>query len=126
MKLFTLNQIVSFAKVIQIPAYDITELRTANDPLAALKTLLSNRQIINILRRRTPKKSYGDLNIEEKKVADFLFKDNSLVWLRENFGLVTAAGGDDIDKLERLVRDNSLFLPEGLRKEVLESIKRHR
>lgn len=126
MKVFSLNAISSICGYLQLSKYEISLLRESEAPMDHLKALLKDRNIIALLIKRTPTKLYTEMALEEKEVLDRLFKDPSLNWLKKKFALYSMDVVNDVEKLERMIRDNKMIFPEGLRTEVLASIKKYK
>lgn len=126
MKVFNSDQILNVAGILQLSRAQVIGLRDSKDPMTDFIALLKNKQIISLLNKKIPTKTYHELNVTEKSIIDYLFKQKEMGWMKKKFSIYSTSVGDDIDKLERVVRDNTLILPEGLRKETLELIKRYR
>lgn len=126
MKVFTINDVENMAQVLRVPDYLIQQVKLSGDPVEEFRLCIKKHTIKSILIKRVPSKAYHEFNVKEKGFADYLFKDPQLSWLKKLFGTYSPAVGNDIDKLDRLIRDHTLNLPEGLRKEVMDSIKKYR
>lgn len=126
MKVFRLNTISSVCGYLNISDREVSLLQASEEPMKYFKALLKDRTMIAMLIKRTPTKIYTEMNIDEKDVLDHLFKDPSLGWLKKKFALYSMDAVNDVEKLERMIRDNKMIFPEGLRTEVLASIKKYK
>ena len=126
MKVFTFNDVENMAQIMRLPDYHIEQIRLSEDPVEYFRSCIKKHTVKTILIKRIPSKAYHEFTAKEKGFADYLFKDLQLAWLKKLFGTYSPAVGNDIDKLDRLIRDHKVNLPEGLRKEVMDSIKKYR
>lgn len=75
--------------------------------------------------RKTPNKSYSELSNEAKTVADTLFRDDRLNWLKSYFGFKVIAPSKGAKQLKQVIERNEFELRDVLRSELLKVLEKY-